>query len=635
MTELVILALACQSPAAFAQNRNEGPRQFDTEVDVPARNTIIEFNPVEGATKYQVQIRSYSRFWAHNYAFELPTEDPKLRIRLNPGKYGLRTRAFDGNGFYGPWSRWQPFWIHYTESNAVYPADGAVVKPKSGVRELINFEWPVDKKALGYLFVLRDGDGNIIRKDVVRTPWNLIEVELSSKYSWAYFPLHTAKAFKAKDHELPIEQTYYSFRVQGPAPGTKDMQVTATASPRAVKYQFEFLKLDRLGERGNSSVFESPVPDFKISIAPGTYEARVRTFFDDKSVSDWSPPWQFFVPYEKVRPIAPADNEEIDPQDFEQPVKFKWHPQLDVNHYKLYVYDTEGNFVKSYETEKPEVDGTLDHGKSYRWLVVPYSANQSEIKPPEMPDYASRVKVKTYIPLLMSSSEEPSHIYGWGRYYTSMIDYEGSNYDLNSRVNQPIYGGTGEVALGYWHRKSRLGLLGHVGLSGFAIEDRVYNYASGGLHVGYRHFMQNGNRLRVWLGYAYQEFPEFLRDPFIKNYDYHRVKTAGPQLQVSYMGDFDNYPKYGWHVYGVVYQGAKGIETPNGLDPVPELSFTLGAFGTYKWTDDQKWMLGYAYRQENIRYKSNDRTGLDNYSTTSGHYLNLSIEFGLAKQKYK
>src|SRR5690606_17212094 len=99
----------------------------DSEVDVPARNTIIEFNPVDDAVKYQVQIRSYSRFWAHNYAFELPSSDPKLRIRLNPGKYGLRTRAFDAQGFYGPWSKWQPFWIHYTPSSGVYPADGAVV----------------------------------------------------------------------------------------------------------------------------------------------------------------------------------------------------------------------------------------------------------------------------------------------------------------------------------------------------------------------------------------------------------------------------------------------------------------------------------------------------------------------------
>lgn len=629
------MALACQSPAAFAADRGDGPRPFDTEIDVPARNTIIEFNPVEGATKYQVQIRSYSRFWAHNYAFDLPGEDPKLRIRLNPGKYGLRTRAFDSNGFYGPWSKWQPFWIHYTASTAVYPADGMIVKPKSGLRELINFEWPIDKQAMGYLFVLRDEQQNILRKEIVRTPWNLVEVELSAKYSWAYFPLKTAKEYKAKDPDLPVSQTWYSFRVQGPAPGTKDMQVTATESPRAVKYQFEFLKLDRAGERGSSSVFESPVPDFKIAIAPGTYEARVRTFFHDKSVSDWSPPWQFFVPYEKVRPITPADDETLDPIDFEQPVKFSWHPQIDVNHYKVYVYDHSGNFVKSYESEKPEVEGTLAHDQSYRWLVIPYSANQSEIKPPEMPDYAQRVKVKKYIPLLMSTSEEPSHIYGWGRYYTSMIDYQGRNYDLNSKVAQPIYGGTGEVALGYWHRKSHLGLLGHVGLSGFAIGERIYNYADGGLHLGYRHFMENGNRLRIWLGYSYKEFPEFLRDPFILNYDFHRVTTAGPQLQVSYMGDFDNYPKYGWHVYGTVYRGQQNLETPNGLDIVPELSFTLGAFGTYKWTDDQKWMLGYAYRQENIRYKSSDRTGLDNYSQTTGHFLNLSIEFGLSKQKFK
>lgn len=629
------MALACQSPATFAATRGEGPLPFDTEVDVPARSTIIEFTSTEGATRYQVQIRSYSRFWAHNYEFELPGDDPKLRIRLNPGQYGVRTRAFDGEGFYGPWSGWQKFWIHYTPSTSVYPPEGAVIKPKSGVRELINFEWPIDKQAYGYLFVLRDAEQNVIRKEVIRTPWNLVELELAASYSWAFFPLRTPQEYKAKDPQLPVEQNYYSFRIQGPAPGTKDMQITATESPRATKYQFEFLKLDAKGERGDSSVFESPVPDFKIAIAPGTYEARVRTFFSDNSISDWSPPWQFFVPYEKVRVISPSDNTVLDPIDFQHPVTLKWHPQLDVHHYVVYIYDPQGGFVKSYSSEKPTVDITLEHNRMYRWLVIPYSANQSEIKPPEMPDYATRLKVDRYIPLLMATSEEPSHIYGWGRYYTSMIDYQGRNYDLNSKVEQPIYGGTGEVALGYWHRKSHFGLLGHVGLSGFEVNNSIYNYASGGLHLGYRYFMENGNRLRLWLGYAYQEFPEFLRDPFLKNYDYHRIDTAGPQLQISYMGDFANHPKYGWHVYGTLYRGIEGMQTPNGLPIVPEISFTLGAFGTYKWTDDQKWMLGYAYRQENIRYKSNDRTGLDNFSQTTGHYLNLSIEFGLTKQKYK
>jgi len=670
MTELVIAALVLQSPAsvaqvmqdtqaqeklveqqakakaaleaAQAQGMTDGARPFDLEVDVPARNTIIEFNPSSGAVSYQVQIRANNRFWAHNYQFDIAGDQPKLRIRLNPGEYSLRTRSFDANGYYGPWSGWQKFWIHYDSVNSIYPADGSTVKPKSGVREMLMFEWPIDTKAVGYRFILKDKDGNTMRLENVRTPWNLVELELSSKYSWLVTPLYSANDYKKTPADVPdLETTFYQFRVAGSAPGTRDMEVRATESPRAIKYQFEFLKLDRMGERGSSSVFESVTPEFKIAIAPGTYEARVRTFFNDNSISDWSPPWQFFVPYEKVKTIAPYDNELIDPVDFETPVELSWHPQVDVNHYVVYIYKENGDFVRSYKTEETNLIARFTHQKNFRWLVIPYSAGQSDIKPPEMPEDAPRVRVAQYIPLLMTASEEPSHLYGWGRYYGSMINYEGRNYDLNSKVSQPIFGGSGELALGYWHRKTHFGALIHGGLSGFTLQDNgegestTHNYANAGLHLGYRHFMDNGDRLRLWLGYTYMEFPEFVVDPFLKVFDYHRIKTGGPQFQISYMGDFKKYPDYGWHAYGTIFQSRQNFQTPNDLEAVPRLSFTVGFFGTYKWSEDQKWMLGYAYRQENIQYKSNDRTGLDNYSTTSGHYLNLSIEIGLAKQKYK
>ncbi|MGE4133748.1 MAG: hypothetical protein AB7F86_19075 [Bdellovibrionales bacterium] len=620
----------------FAQTRPQEARPFDLDDDVPARTSIIEFNPIPNAVSYQVEIRPQNRVWAHNYKFDIPGEDPKLKIRLNPGQYALRTRSFDAFGFFGPWSHWQKFWIHYESVDAIYPADGSTVKPKSGFRELLQFEWPIDPKAHGYLFVLRDEAGKALHHDLVRTPWNLVELELSARYSWTYEPIYSAAQMKKPADQIPPpERDFYTFKMEGPAPGTRDMNLKSSASPRALKYQYEFLKLDRVGERGSSAVYESTTPEFKIAMAPGTYEVRVRTFFDDRSISDWSPPWKFFVPYEKVKTISPEDGQKLDPNDFEYSFDLTWKAQNDVNHYMVYIYNDKGEFIRSYMTEETKVQVSLPHNRSYRWLVIPYSAGQSEIKPPEMPDYAPSFSIENYIPLKMSSSEEPSHLYAWGRYYTSLIDYEGRNYDLNSKVAQPIYGGTGELALGYWHRKSHLGLLTHAGLSGFLIGNTTYNYGYAGLHLGYRHMFDSGSRLRIWAGYTYMEFPEFLRDPFVQNYDYHRVKSAGPQLQISYMGDFLNYPKFGWHMYGVAYQSRQSIQTPNGLDQIPQLSYTLGIFGTYKWTDNQKWMIGYAYKEENIRYKSTDRSGLDNYSFTKGHFLNLSIEIGLSKEHFK
>ena len=111
--------------------------------------------------------------------------------------------------------------------------------------------------------------------------------------------------------------------------------------------------------------------------------------------------------------------------------------------------------------------------------------------------------------------------------------------------------------------------------------------------------------------------------------NYQRGKNLGPQFQISYMDDFKFDPDFGWQAYATAYNGVKDMGTPNHLPQAPQWTFTLGLFGTYKFSEDQKWMIGYAYRQEKMRYRTSGPSGVDDQSTLAGNYLNLSVEFGL------
>lgn len=607
----------------------------DNQQDIPARTMIIELNKTPEGKQYQVQINSDDQSWARPYEFDLNGDSPVLQLRLTPGSYRIRTRTFDEQGYYGPWSTWSQFWVRFKPITTVYPADGAKVRPKSTMVERLTFEWP-PSGGKAYFFQLRDEKGNVKKEGVVKNPWMITDVELQSKFSWAIVPMSNESEYSMTElQELMKTAKFFRFETLGPPQGAKDVTVFAKEMEHVERYQYEFLKLDRLGERGGAALFDSNTPDFKISMAPGMYEVRLRTFFKDGSVSDWSPPSRFFVPYLKVKIKEPITKAFVDPTDDERAkVYVAWEPQPDVHHYLVHFYDINGKYITTTRTETNETMVELPADAKYKWTVVPYSTGQNDEPPPPAPDSADdppEFKIGNYIPLALKASEEPSHLYGWGRYWTSMIDYQSYNTDGNSKVVQPIFGGTGELAVGYWHRKSRFGALLTGGTSGFWLDDnnKTYHWSYAGLQVGYRKFLENGNRLRLWGGINYQEFPEIKRDPFVMNFDYYRVKNYGPSFQISYMGDFDRWPKYGYHGYSTFYYSTVGLETPNKLPQHPQLSYTLGVFGTYKYSEDQKWMIGYSYKKESVTYDTNDRSQKANYSETTGHYLNLSIEIGL------
>lgn len=608
------------------------PFSHATGTNWPTGQTVIEIDPVEGAESYEIEIIPKAEKITNSSLYKIAGSSNDLRVRLAPGDYLVKTRTLDKKGRHSEWSAPQQFTVALKLLKDVYPANQAVISPASAAPESLTFQWPKAKNVFGYYFVLKNSLGQTIADKKIKDNWLSLNIEIDSSYSWSVTSLSKGQ-WESPGVTADTETQSYQFRIAGPPADSRPITVSAKALPGAVKYQFEFLKLGSLGEIKSASVIEGQLNELKSHLAPGTYEVRVRSCYADQSTSDWSVPFKFFVPSLPAKTTYPAAKSTIEPtDDLNSKVQFEWQAVPDAHHYLVYVYDQDGNYLTRFESTEPKVIGTLEHAKDYQWMVLPYSFDQNHIDHPKIDQSLSTFSIKPYTPLRLAAAEEPNNIYSWARYYTSITDYVGKNYDLNSLVNQKIYVNALEAAVGFWHRQSRFGLLAHGGVSGFIVENHLHNFANAGLHLGYRYISTGGTRIRAWLGTTYLEFPEFLKSPYVDLVDYKRIKSLGPQLQLSYMDELRGKPNYGYHLYAVFFQQAKSLSTPNGLPQEEHLNYTLGVFGTYRASEQMKWQLGYAYKHESIEYKSSDRSGENNSSTFSGHYINLSLEWGFGEK---
>lgn len=597
--------------------------------DLPPTDVVIELDSVKGADRYDVEIKPQQNIWNKPYRFQVLDSDPKLRTKLVPGNYDIRTRSVDKRGTPSLWSTWLEFLVNYKSPASVYPGNNDVIQPASSADEPVRFEWPKVPGATGYHFVLQDSKGAPLKDEVTKEFWILTSLKVGSTYKWSLTPI-----FDPSNSDKQIgASANYSFKIGQPTNDTRALTIYAQPSPGAIGYQFEFSKLTRSGKTRPAQKYQGKLAQLKSNLASGTYEVRIRTAYNNNTYSAWSPPFRFFVPYSPAKAVSPRNYSVLEAtDDWDTKVEFEWKPSADVHHYTIYIYDEDGELVKQMQSNTARITGTLPHDKTYRWTVVPHGVYQNEIDPPEVTDDMPGFRIGPYKPLRLAASEEPSHLYSWARYYVSNADYFGKNYDLNTVIHQNISSNSLEGAVGYWHRKSQFGLLAHGGISGFIVQDQLHNFANAGLHIGYRYITDGGTRIRAWVGATYSEFPEYLRSAYTKDMSYNRLKSVGTQFQLSYMDVFEKHPDYGYHLSAIFYHKALGLGTPNGLPQEKHLNYTLGIYGTYLTSDQLKWQLGYAYKHESAMYHSSDRSGNHNSSEITGHYLNLSLEWGLGEK---
>lgn len=613
---------------------NGSPEEIQSsESDIPARTVRIDLEKVEEAVEYDVRIRPTKKIWSEPYRFRVPAGDPKVRVRLSPGEYSVQTRSINAIKSPGNWSKPQIFWINFRSIANAYPSEGVEIVPKGSANENIVFEWPAVGKAKFYLFRLKNDKGELIRTAITQQTWISSIISINSKYSWQVNPMTSKNEWKVllrKD----TKENFINFKITTPDDDARGTLVKINKHPKAIKYQFEVVSVTEDNVTGEPSIVDSYEPTVRLRFPPGEYEMRARNIYSDNSISQWSAPSRFFIKQFMPRKIYPEIATEIDPTDNEKAqVPLKWTTDSKNAFFRVFIFDLDGNLVFSKKTNETEIIAEVPHNRKYRWTVRAYSSREpaSGVVNASDPDF-NGFSVAEYVPLSLASGEEGSQVYGWAKHISSIEDYSSNNFEENARVKQTIFGGEGEGAIGYWSRKLRVGVLAHASLAGLIYEGQNYNYANYGVHVGKRFLLDNGDRLRVWLGVTYREMPEVITNPFTSKVVYSRINSLGPQLQTQYIKPLTD--KWGLNFMGSIYLSQQDQGTPNGADQLQRTSFRLSALASYSNSREFRYLAGYTYRLEESAYKSIDVPTELNSARISGHYLSFMIEWSLAdKQK--
>lgn len=627
-------ALAVSAGGAFAAE--DGPSApvhegFQGSSDAWSRVVTLELVRVAPAKRYEVEIRDDQD--PNQKPLLINTEEEFVQVRLRPGNYRIRTRSLDQLDQPGDWSAAREFAVHYRSVTSGSPAAGEVIVPRGDRTEVVHFEWPTVPGAAAYRFRLKTEQGKMIKDQLVESGWVEHELKVGAGYRWSLTPV-------SRPDELVKEADEVEFSVAFPPTGGRSIQINApTHKNESGPFEFQLTRLNVAKGLARSELASSREPVYRGRLEPGEYFIRAREAAKPGAeLKPWFHEERFFVPYFPPARLYPRDGTQLLATDpGKSTVRLRWAPILGPAIYRVTVLSGDGDVVIEEETRAAFFEARLPVKAKYRWRVDAFHDGEPRRKIAAVDSKGASAadtesfQIDPYVPLELAQGEESSQWYGWARYITSISQYRGSNWDRNSRVRQDIFGGSTELAMGYWSRFSNFGLLGYVGLAGHSVGDRAFFYGRTGIDVGYRHKVSEDSRLRYWLGVSLTETPEVLADASTGSFDVGKLRSAGPDARVTYSKEVSE--KMGYQIFASAYYGALALASPNGQTQNPTWVYRGGILATRRFTDRVSGMLGYTYEALKASYPNVTGFSDDNTVSLTGHYLSFFFEFGIEKPK--
>ncbi len=598
------------------------------EKEPPARTVFISLEKVKEAERYDVEIIPVTLKWSEPLSFS--TFAGALRIRLTPSIYRIRTRSVKKGGGRGGWGEWKDFEVPYRNVTARTPADKAIIRSTGYENQIVTFEWPKAADAPGYYLEVHSATGTPIKKIATAERWLNLELPVGHEYSWCLLPVT-----KMPPSVAPDDCHFTQFRIRESS--TELPHALTAIDPRkgAIGYQFEVIRFEDAKSLGDPVTIQSVEPELKAQLEPGEYELRARALFEQDHKTGWSSPKKFFVPHRPPEPLSPVMGGEIEGEEDENGrITLAWREEPGAADYTVTLFKADGQIIDTKNTKETQAEFLLPEDAKYYWQVSAYSKGEPRRSPASAtldPKNASEFYIKPYYPFNLTAAEAPAPFYGWARYTISSADYYSESYDDNAIVRQSIQAGRLELATGYWHRKTHLGVLLDGGIQNYRTPTES-NYQKGGaISLGYRFFGEGDRRAQVWLGYAYREIPSLVANPSTLTYRISHLSSAGPQLRFIVSDMFSE--KFGYQLHGRLFLGTKDLGSPNGQPQESALALAASTALTYRLSETSIGLLGYTYQLDNGSYRSADTPGHVNKTSLTGHYLTFGLEIALEKPK--
>ncbi len=244
-----------------------------------------------------------------------------------------------------------------------------------------------------------------------------------------------------------------------------------------------------------------------------------------------------------------------------------------------------------------------------------------------------RTPAAEYSALIRKSIDRVSGWYSIASYLITQINYASIYQETQTALTYSAVGGTGRLGLGWFSPYSPRGFLSILDLSGFVYEGTNLTFASLEVSTVWRKTVGERGELRTQVGLYYKEIPGTVGNAFTGTTSNQLIATMGPHAGIEYWHSVTS--KLGLQANAHLYLSSIKIKTPNEQAVDPSLSTQFGFLGSWRINPRFTGLVGYARREDNIKYKagplgsqftSTSGTGA-NQSTVQGDYLNFFAEY--------
>jgi hypothetical protein len=506
-------------------------------------------------------------------------------------------------------------------------------------RRLVNFEWEPIEGAKSYDLELKQQkeNGKDYSFKVKDASWNgkLVPGKYKMRLRARDYRGVPGDWGDLSDFDVGLE----SATLVNPPPkavvGAKDETETTVKfrwSPvgGAVAYQFELQTED--GEFKSATEVKGTEHSVEVPVAR-TFTWKVTGLGKEGLSSEASSMGDFTVMGPKLAPpkIEKPENEFVR--------EIKWTRPTNVSKYDVAVTRL-NKAKKSWEVVQVTKDVDVDHfnfdekwpGGDYK-IQVKAKGNLRVSSPVVSTNFkvrdGNRSPASEFTHEVRKSIDRINGWYGIASYLITMVNYSYQDYDVIEGGIATAYnavGGTGRLGLGYFKEEKAWGFLGIMDMSGFTSNDnKNLTYSSMELNAVWRTPVGERGEFRSQMGMYYKEHQVARGNIITNTVDAYEVATVmGPHVSGEYW--YSMTPKLGFQVNAHLYMSMMKMKTPNGQDIAPSMSTQFGFLGSYRFNKRFTGLVGYANREDRIRYKSTT-AGATNEAVLSGDYLNFFAEY--------
>ena len=254
------------------------------------RNVEIEWEPVEGATGYEVQVVRKDDPKKKQLRFR--SKDAKWSATIRPGEYDMQIRSYDDRGVPGSWSPPSSLLVRLPQVIPILPATNQVLLADDDDNDDAEFKWEPVPGAKSYKFKAHSASGSWnAEKEVADTKISL-EVPAGEFINWE------VTAVSSKDEAGEPWGTPQSFEMRGPPlagpalekPMNKYVKELTWKQPKyATSYNYDLYHFDKEKRKwvkvSSGRDYKDTKIDLDISRPSGTYRMQLQALADRRRPS--------------------------------------------------------------------------------------------------------------------------------------------------------------------------------------------------------------------------------------------------------------------------------------------------------------------------------------------------------------